>query len=57
MDNNKANPNDVLLAMYKEANQLLTEKVRHLSIENIRLRNQQVSETVCTVKISFFNRL
>ena len=40
---------DVLLGMYKEANQMLTEKVKSLSIENANLKKQLSSTDVCIV--------
>ncbi len=40
---------EVLLGMYKEANQMLTEKVRQLSIENASLKKQLSSQDVCTL--------
>ena len=43
---------EVLLGMYKEANQMLTDKVKHLSIENANLKKQLSSQDVCTFKIS-----
>ena len=43
---------EVLLGMYKEANQMLTEKVKQLSIENANLKKQIASTDVCMLYVS-----
>jgi regulator of replication initiation timing len=45
---NTQNPNDVLLGMYKEANQMLTDKVKALSLENAKLKSKLSEINVCT---------
>jgi hypothetical protein len=43
-------PKDVLLAMYKDANQLMTDKIKALTIENANLKKQLSNSKVCVVK-------
>jgi len=44
------NPNDVLLGMYKEANQMLTDRVKSLTLENTKLKAKLTEMSVCIVK-------
>ena len=54
---NAQSTNDVLLSMYKEANQLLTQKVRELSLDNARLSKDLQSVQVRNGKWSLYKHV
>jgi hypothetical protein len=45
---------EMLLGMYKEANQMLSDKVKALSIENTNLKKQIASFNVCISEAHHF---